>query len=68
MIGGVTRHTDRERVSQAKLTGAAARLRDLATTNPQAFEELRRVWPEIAEQLGYVVELVDWERSASAES
>ena len=53
---------------QAKLTGAAARLRDLATTNPEAFEELRRVWPEIAEQLGYVVELVDWERSPSAES
>ena len=62
----MTRHPDRERVRQANLTGAAARLRDLAMTNPEAFEELRRVWPEMADQLGYVVELVDWERSPSA--
>jgi hypothetical protein len=57
----MARHVDRDRVRQAKLTGAAARLRDLAITQPAAYRDLRSAWPEIAERIDRLIELVDWD-------
>jgi hypothetical protein len=43
------------------LTGATARLRDLTLIRPDAYRDLRRVWPEIADQIDRLVELVAWD-------
>jgi hypothetical protein len=58
----MARHVDRDRIRHAKLIGAAHRLRDLTITDPAAFAELRQAWPDIAERIERVAELVDWER------
>jgi hypothetical protein len=58
----MARHVDRDRIRQAKLTGAAARLRDLAITQPSAFNNLRSSWPEIAQRIDRLIELVDWDQ------
>jgi hypothetical protein len=52
---------DQDRIRQAKLTGATARLRDLTLISPDAYRDLRRVWPEIADQIDRLIELVAWD-------
>jgi hypothetical protein len=58
----VGRHVDRERVLSAKVIGAACRLRDLTLTRPDAYAELRSSWPELAERIDRLAELVDWNK------
>ena len=44
------------------MAGAAQRLRHMTITQPEQFEELRRVWPELVERVERVAEIVDWQR------
>jgi hypothetical protein len=61
----MARRVDRDRVHQAKITGAAARLRDLVITQPDAYSDLRTAWPGIAERIDRLTELVAWDESAA---
>ncbi|UDY34023.1 hypothetical protein [Dermatobacter hominis] len=50
---------DPGRVRSAQLTGAATALRDLQRRAPNRFAELRLEWPELADRIDRIIELVD---------
>ncbi len=52
--------TAKERLRQAQLSGATSGLKGLLNGDPERFEELRATWPELAERLDRISELVDW--------
>ena len=52
--------TSKERIRHAQLSGVASGLKGLLNGDRERFEELRATWPELAERLDRVVELVDW--------
>lgn len=56
----MARHADPERIRNAQLAGAASGLRDLTRSEPQRYNELSATWPELAERLDRICELVDW--------
>ena len=52
--------TSKERVRHAQLSGAASGLKGLLNADRERLEELRATWPELAERLDRVCDLVDW--------
>lgn len=56
----MTRHVDAERLRYAQLSGAASGLRGLMRNEPDRVTDIRATWPELAERLDRICELVDW--------
>ncbi len=57
----MSRHVDRERIRHAQLAGAVHALRDqLRLDTDGRLEQLREMWPELAERIEAAVALIDW--------
>ena len=52
--------TSLERIRHARMMGCASGVKGLLGNSPECFDELRATWPELAERVDRICELVDW--------
>jgi hypothetical protein len=52
--------TEKERLRHAKMCGTASGIKGLVNADRAKLEELRTTWPEMAERIDRICELVDW--------
>ncbi len=57
----MTRNVDRERIRHAQLSGAVHAIRDqLRLDHDGRLEQLRELWPELADRIDAATALIDW--------